>query len=296
AGFLTALPDADGVIRRAPLLLRQADGLYPSLALETARLYLLSESPRLQTSPLGKATAIDGIELAGRLIRTDAAGRVLVPYRGPSGSFAQLSAAAVLRGDYTDDQIANRIALIGTSALALADLKATPVQSVYPGVEIHASLIAGILGKGFPHEPPWAPGASFMVLLGSGALLAISLPLLPVLGMLALTGLALAGLILGNAWLWNQADLALGLASPVLMILSLAVLNLGYGFLFEARGRRQLKDMFGQYVPPALVEEMNRGGGDYGFAGESRELSVLFADIRNFTALSETLSAADLKT
>lgn len=295
AGFLTALPDSDGVIRRAPLLLRHGDGLYPALALETARLYLLSEQPHLHTTSLGAATAIEAIDIAGHRIPTDAAGRVLVPYRGPSGSFARLSAAALLRGDVGADAIANRIVLIGTSALALADLKATPVQSVYPGVEVHANLIAGILTGHFPHEPAWAPGASFLLLLGLGLLLAVGLPLLTELGMLMLTAVALAGLVLVNAWLWNRAGLVLGLATPVLMILALAVFHLGYGFLFEARGRRQLKDMFGQYVPPELVEEMSRAGGHYDFAGESRELSVLFADIRGFTTLSETLSAGDLK-
>ncbi|HEY9199353.1 MAG TPA: adenylate/guanylate cyclase domain-containing protein [Gammaproteobacteria bacterium] len=295
AGFLTALPDADGVIRRAPLLLRHGDGLYPALALETARAYLLSERPRLSTTDLGTAGAIEGIDLGGRLIPTDAAGRVLVPYRGPAGSFAQLSAAAVLRGEFAAADIANRIALIGTSALALADLKATPVQSVYPGVEVHASLLAGILSGHFPHEPAWAPGASFLLLLLAGSLLAVLLPLLSPTAQLALGTLTVSVLIAFNAWLWNQAGLVLVIATPVLLILSLAVLNLGYGFLFEARGRRQLKDMFGQYVPPALVEEMNRAGERYDFSGESRELSVLFADIRSFTTISEALSAADLK-
>lgn len=295
AGFLTALPDGDGVIRRAPLLLRHGDELYPALALEAARLFLLSDKPRLQTTALGESTAIEGIDLGGRLIPTDAAGRVLVPYIGPSGSFAYLSAATVLRGEFTKSEVANRIVLIGTSALALADLKATPVQSVYPGVEVHANLLAGILAGRFPHEPAWAPGASFMFMLVLGITLAVSLPLLSEAWMLMVTALALSGLIIGNAWLWSKADLMLVLATPVLLILSLAVLNLGYGFLFEARSRRQLKDMFGEYVPPALVDEMNRRGEHYDFNGESRELSVLFADIRNFTTLSENLSASELK-
>lgn len=295
AGFLTALPDADGVIRRAPLLLRHGDGLYPALALETARIYLLSEQPRLLTTDLGNAAAIEGIDLGGgRLIPTDAAGRVLVPYRGPSGSFAHLSAAAVLRGEFKPADIANRIALIGTSALALADLKATPVQGVYPGVEVHANLLAGILAGQFPHEPAWAPGASFLLLLLAGLLLAVLLPLLSATAQLVLSASTLTAVLALNVWLWNHG-LILVIAIPVLLILHLAVLNLGYGFLFEARGRRQLKDMFGQYVPPALVEEMSRAGERYDFSGESRELSVLFADIRSFTTISEALSAADLK-
>ena len=295
AGFLTALPDADGVIRRAPLLLRYGDGLYPALALETARVYLLSEQPRLVTANVGAVTAIEGIDLGGgRVVATDALGRVLVPYRGASGSFARLSAAAVLRGDFAAEDIANRIVLIGTSALALADLKATPVQSVYPGVEIHANLLAGILAGHFPHEPAWGPGASFLLLLCVGAALAVLLPLLSAATQLLLSAFVVAALIGFNSWLWT-AGLALVIAVPVLLVLHLAVLNLGYGFLFEARGRRQLKDMFGQYVPPALVEEMNRTGERYNFSGESRELTVLFADIRNFTTVSEALSAGDLK-
>lgn len=295
AGFLTALPDSDGVIRRAPLLLRHGDELYPSLALEAARVYLLSEQPRLLTTDLGAAAAIEGIDIGGgRIVPTDAAGRVLVPYRGPAGSFAQLSAAAVLRGDFKPADIANRIVLVGTSALALADLKATPVQSVYPGVEVHANLLTGILSGRFPHEPAWAPGASFLLLLLTGLLLAVLLPLLPAAAQIALSAAALGALSVFNVWLWNHS-LVLGVAVPALLILHLAVFNLGYGFLFEARGRRQLKDMFGQYVPPALVEEMNRAGERYDFSGESRELSVLFADIRSFTTISEALSAADLK-
>lgn len=296
AGFLTALPDSDGVIRRAPLLLRHGDDLYPALALEAARLYLLSNQPRLQTTTLGESTAIEGIDLGGgHLIPTDAAGRVLVPYIGPSGSFTNLSAANVLRGEFTKTDAANRIVLIGTSALALADLKATPVQSVYPGVEVHASLLAGILAGRFPHEPTWAPGASFLIMLVLGVALAVLLPLLSEMWMLAVATLSLTGLISGNTWLWSQADLMLVLTTPVLLILSLTVLNLGYGFLFEARSRRQLKSMFGEYVPPALVDEMSRRGEHYDFSGESRELTVLFADIRNFTTLSENLSASELK-
>lgn len=296
AGFLTALPDADGVIRRAPLLLRHGDGLYPALALETARVYLLSEQARLMTAELGAVTAVEGIDLGGgRIVATDAAARVLVPYRGASGSFAYLSAAAVLRGNFAADRIANRIVLVGTSALALADLKATPVQSVYPGVEVHANLLAGILAGRFPHEPAWAPGASFLLLLLVGALLAIALPLLSAPAQLALSASLMTALVASNVWLWAHAGLVLVIAVPVLLVLHLAVLNLGYGFLFESRGRRKLKDMFGQYVPPALVEEMNRAGERYDFAGESRELTVLFADIRSFTTISEALSAGALK-
>ena len=296
AGFLTALPDADGVIRRAPLLLRYGDGLYPALALETARVYLLSEQPRLVTANVGAVTAIEGIDLGGgRIVSTDALGRVLVPYRGASGSFARLSAAAVLRGDFAAEAITNRIVLIGTSALALADLKATPVQSVYPGVEVHANLLAGILAGHFPHEPAWGPGASFLLLLCVGTTLAVLLPVLSAATQLLVSAFIVAALIGFNSWLWTNAGLALVIAVPVLLVLHLAVLNLGYGFLFEARGRRQLKDMFGQYVPPALVEEMNRTGERYDFSGESRELTVLFADIRSFTTISEALSASDLK-
>ena len=296
SGFLTTLPDSDGVIRRSPLVLQYNGAIYPSLALAAVSTYLLIDNPALHFTSVGAIQAVDHLQLGATRIPVDASGRVLIPYRGAMHNFAYVSATDVLHARVDPARLENRIALIGASALALADLKATPVAGVYPGVEIQATLMDAMLDGRFPAEPAWARGANFTLLLLIGIALALLLPHLNAVALLVTSTAVLALLVGGNVWLWQQHGLALSLALPVLLVMMLAMLNLAYGFVFEARGRRQLKNMFGQYVPPELVEEMSQRPEHFGFEGESRELSVLFADIRNFTSISESLPAADLKT
>jgi adenylate cyclase len=133
-GFLTTLPDHDGAIRRSPLLLRHDGAVYPSLALAAASAYLLVDGPRIHLARVGRIDAVDHLTLGEQYVPVDAAGQVLVPYRGPARSFPSLSATDVLQGRIDPALLENRIALIGTSALGLADLKATPVAGVFPGV------------------------------------------------------------------------------------------------------------------------------------------------------------------
>lgn len=295
AGFLNTTPDLDGTIRRSPLILRHGEGLYASLALEAARLYQLLDDVGIETAAIADREVVEAIRLGRQRIPTDAQGSVLIPYRGTAGSFPTLSAAAVLRGEAEPGQLENTIALVGTSAIGLADLKSTPVQNVFPGVEIQASILDGILNRGFPTQPAWANGADFLAMLLVGLLLALLLPQLGPLWLLLVSLLVMAGWITVNGWLWSRHGLVLNIALPMLMVLMLAIVNMAYGFLFESRRRFQLKHLFGQYVPPQLVEEMSRDPAQYHAEGESREMSVLFADIRSFTTISESLSANDLK-
>lgn len=295
-GFITVMPDADGVIRRVPLLVRHRGELYPSLALEAARVYLFAREIGIDTAEVGSGRVVEHLSLArDQRIHTDAGAQVLVPYAGPAGSFDYLSAADLLAGDFDPARVENRIVLVGATALALADVKPTPVQNVYPGVEIHASILAGLLAGYFPYQPDWASGANVFIIIGVGSLLALVLPFLGPVWILLISALVLSGFIAGNFWLWTEHRLALATTTPTLAIAAIMLFNLSYGFLGEARRRRQLKGMFGQYVPPQLVEEMSRNPRQYHAEGESREMSVLFADIRNFTTISESLGAGELK-
>ena len=295
-GFFSILPDADGTLRRYHLVLGHDGRIYPSLALAMARLYLLAEGVDVDTAPVGGVRAVDHLELAGMRLPADGEGAVLVPYRGGPRSFPYISATDVLSGAVDGDRLAGKLVLIGSTAQGLYDLRATPLANVFPGVEVHANVLRGILNQRFPLDPSWAEGANFAFMLVAGLLLA---GLLPRLRPLALTGvtLSLAGLLVAaNVVLWTRYLWVVPLAVPLLMVLTLGAANMAYGFLFEERSRRRLKDMFGQYVPPELVEELAADPDSAAsMAGERREMTVLFADIRGFTAISETLSAAALK-
>lgn len=295
SGFVTTWPDTDGIIRRTPMIIRHGDNVYGSLSLNVAKQYLFLDHVNINTTTIGNIDAVDRIILGGSEINTDGMGFALVPYPGPAGSFPYVSATDVLHGNFDPATLEGAIVLIGSTAVGVADLVATPVENIYPGVEIHANMIRAILDNHFPSEPSWADGANLSTTLIVGIVLAIALPsLTPVWLLIVSTGIAV-GIIWFNFWLWQEKELALALAWPLLLMLTLVALNMTYGFIRENRKRAQLKNVFGQYVPPQLVEAMSQNPEAYSFEGESREMTVLFADIRGFTTLSESLSPNDLR-
>ena len=312
-GFLSVVPDDDGVIRRASLIYEYKGNFYPSLSLEAVRLFYASEAVTIKTAPIGSINAMEYLSLDVVEVPTDGIGAVLVPFRGPAFSFNYYSATDILNDKVPEEDLAkleSTIAFIGATATGLNDLKATPVNQVYPGVEIHASIAAGIIDSSevfgvtqnktftpltFPEEPDWAQGLNFVITLVLGLMLAILLPFLsPFYSILLFS--TTAGSLLGfNIWLWNEYNFVVAIASPLMMIVILSMSNLAYGFIFESKGKKHLRDQFGQYIPPALVDQMLETDDDLGFEGDRREMTVLFADIRSFTTISESLTPTELK-
>jgi adenylate cyclase len=295
-GFFSLFPDIDGVVRRVPLFSRYEDQLYPSLALETVRRYLFLQQGTLLTKPINGKEYVEFLRFDDALlISTDKAGQMLVPYRGPQRSFPYLSAATVLRGDSSPKQLAGAIVLIGTTAAGLFDMRATPIDPVYPGVEVHANLIAAMLDNRYLVIPSWAKGANLMLSLLPGLLLILLLPRLSVAWLVLVSSFSTALIIGVTEWFWANEGLVLNLAGPLLLITLLVVGNLAWGFFFESLTRLRMKGIFGQYVPSELVEEMSERPDEYDTEGRARELTVLFSDIRSFTTISESLPADELK-
>ncbi|HEY5719196.1 MAG TPA: adenylate/guanylate cyclase domain-containing protein, partial [Gammaproteobacteria bacterium] len=294
AGYFVATPDSDGVNRRYPMILRFNGEIYPSLALAAANRFLFTEQTALRTALIGSSRSIEAITLDGLPIPTDGAGFVLIPYRGPGKTFRYVSATDVLHGTADPAALEGRIALIGATAAGLLDVRSTPVQSVFPGVEIHANVIGGIIDQHFPHRPTWAEGADFLLTLGAGLVLSLLLPFLSVVSLVLIGVVASAGVIWLNLWLWIERSFDTSLVGPLYIVIGVAGFNLVYGFFTETRQRRQLKDMFGQYVPPQLVDRMSDNPEGISDRGERREMTVLFCDIRSFTTISEQLEANEL--
>ncbi|MEW8044174.1 MAG: adenylate/guanylate cyclase domain-containing protein [gamma proteobacterium symbiont of Phacoides pectinatus] len=297
AGFFNITPDADGQLRRYNLLIAHNGELYPFLALETLRLYLLQDEIALGVERIGGTRELERVLFPGTLeIPTDERGRVIIPYRPPQGMFDYLSASDVLNGSADPQKLRNRIALIGSSAKGLFDLRSTPLHPQFPGVEVHATVIAGILdyadirrGLRFPHEPKWAEGVNFTAMILLGLLLSLTLPFAGVGWQLLINSAAAGSLAWFSYWIWSAQHLVVGVTSALMMVLALALYNLAIGFTGEVLSRHRLKEMFGQYVPQSLVERMNRSLEDFGFEGDRRQMTVLFADIQQFTRISEDL-------
>jgi len=294
-GFVSTFSDPDGVIRRSPLVIRHGGQLYPSLGLATVMKYLFIDDIELATTQLGAVDVMTSISVGGQEARTDVNGQVIVPYRGGKQSYQYLSATDVLKNKVDPILLEGAIVLVGTSAIGLSDLRTTPVGTQYPGVEVHANIIHSLLAGDFPYRPEWEAGATFSILVLVGALLSLWLPKLGPVAAIVVSSTTLALVVAGNFYLWHFLRLDLPIASTFLLVLALTLLNLGYGYLRENASKRLLKGMFNQYVPQAHIDRMLADPEAYQFSGDSKELTVLFSDIRSFTNISESLSAAELK-
>jgi adenylate cyclase len=187
-----------------------------------------------------------------------------------------------------------RIALVGATAPGMEDLRTTPFGSIYPGVEVHANVIAGLLDSNFRWEPAYTAAAEMITVFAFGVFSALVLPVLsPLLSTLILLTLAAAALGV-NYYLWEVELHVLPLAMTLYTLFAIYTINMLFGYLFEARSRSHMDSLFGQYVPPDLVKAMSRDPEHYSLASEKRELSVLFTDIRGFTSISEGLDAGEL--
>jgi len=296
SGFYSVLEDDDGTLRRYNMLFEHNGDIYSSLALETIRLYMFADEIEIIGTQTGDTMALEGVRVADLEIPLDQYGQMLIPFRGRSGQFPTVSATDVIEGRVDPAELEGRIAFIGSTAMALFDFRSTPVQSQFPGLDVHPTIAQGILDQNIPHQPWWGYGITVILVLGTGVLFSFILPFLSAPFILGISLVYLAGYAFLNNWAWSS----LGWAMDATIIISLVVMqSVGvfvYGFVSERFARLQVTDMFGQYVPPELVEQMSKSPDNaLSFDGDRREMTVLFADIRNFTSISEGMEPAQLK-
>lgn len=286
------VPDPDGVFRRAALL-RVFDGQpLPSLGL-AALLVAGEKDCRWEEGRFS---------VAGRSVPVDSQGRIILRYRGRSGTHRSLSAAAVILsearlregGESLVDPALLRDChvLFGFSAPGLKDLRPTPFAGDYPGVEIHATMLDNLLaGDPLQDTPAWANVLSaFLLALGGG--LAILHAGSAVRNLLVLGGAGATLALLGAAtyaggWWWPML--------PPLLSTGLATLGgLVWNYATEGRQKRFLKSAFNQYVGPAVLDELVAQPEKLRLGGEKRELTMFFSDLEKFSTFSERLSPPQL--
>lgn len=299
AGFFNPVVDRDGVVRSLPLLAEYKGQLYESLAVATLRIYFGNAPLTLRAEGLHADSL--GFGPAGEQARIPISEgtTALVPFQGRGGAassrFRYVSATDVLEGRVEPRVFRDRIVLIGTSAPGLTDLRATPVSEVYPGVEIHASLIAGALEGTIRTRPVEAPLFSAGAIALVGGIAAVAMAGAGVVGIAAVTLLGLSTLLASNAIAYASLGWVIPLASGVLALVAVAALNLVAGYVTEGRSRRAVIGLFGQYVAPQLVERMAHDPDNHPLESQNKELTILFADIRGFTRMAESMDPQQLR-
>ncbi len=307
AGFFNSITDYDGVVRAVPLLAEHKDRYYESLSLAMFR--LLAGAPVVepgfpQEGVVGRNyQGLDHLKLRlGDKVRAVpvAEGVVtLVPFRGPGGpqggSYKYVSAADLLAQRIAPETLKGKIVLVGTTAPGLLDLRVTPVGEAYAGVEVHANLISGLLDNRIPIRPDWSLGYDIVILVLAGLALALLLPLISATHAVLLSVGAAALVTALNYYLYLSHSYALPLAAALTMITCAFALNMSYGYFIESRSKRELAHLFGTYVPPELVDEMVKDPDSYSMKATSKELTVMFCDMRGFTKMSEKMEPTQLQ-
>jgi adenylate cyclase len=295
-GHINPLIDPDGIIRRIPMLIRHENGYYESLALACARTILgglpinLVLEPGSSLSQFGSVAALD---VGGAMLPVSPELVSYIPYRGGFKSFEYISESDVINQKVNPKALQGKIVLIGTTAPGLLDLRATPFSNAYPGVEIHANVITGILDGTIKQSPIWVPTINLFAIALLGIIFAVMLPWLKPSWSLAATSVALIAILGGNFWIY-QTGIVFPLAGLLAVVSLLYLFNVAYGYFVESRSKRLMNGLFGQYVPPELVDEMAKNPANFNMEGESRELTILFSDVRGFTTISESLDAKTL--
>ena len=284
AGMINMNADLDGVVRRIPLLGIYNGKPYASLSLRTLMAALGQRMLFVRSGPDG----LESVRVGPHTVPVGPDGSLMLPFKGPARTFPYYSVKDILEGSVSRENLEGRIAFIGTSAPGLLDIRITPLERVYPGVEAHATALDAMLSGAFVRVPPWTPGVQILGIafagIVSGLAFGFARPKVYLPLALALMGTA----VYGSYHLFGQGLLI----SPLYIALTIVMLGsvlLVLRFWQEEKQKNVLRSAFSRYVAPEVVERIANLEGDL-FSGEEHELSIMFTDIRGFTSISEKLS------
>ncbi len=291
-GAFNAIPEIDQVIRHVPLVFRLDEQIYPSLAAEAlrvaqgARTYLIKSSGASGVEAFGEQTGVDSIKIGQFLAPTDAHGRVMLHFTKHRPE-RFIPAWEVLEEDFDPNRVAGQIVFLGTSAPGLLDLRSTPLDAVIPGVEIHAEAVEQILTGTYLKRPGYSDMLEIAYLAGLGLLLILILPYIGAVWSLVLGAAAVAAAV-GTSWYaFTEHRLMLDPVAPSIMVFFVFLTATVLSYLTSEMEKRQVRGAFGRYLSPVVVERLAAHPEQLQLGGETREMSIMFSDIRGFTSVSE---------
>jgi adenylate cyclase len=292
-GAFNWVADRDQIVRRVALMFRLKDSFVPSLAAEALRVaqgastYLLKASNASGETAFGQSTGLNHIRIGDIAVPTDGAGGVLLKFRHYNKA-EYIPAWKVLAGEVSQEDIEGRIILVGTSAPGLLDLRATPIDAAVPGIDIHAQVLEHLLTGSFLERPDYAVALEGFVILALGIMLAVVLPRVSAKASGAIGLLTIALVLLGGWAAFRYGNIFLDPSYPALFLGVLAAAITLYTYNTAEAQRAHIRSAFGQYLAPALVEQLAHSPEKLVLGGAERDLTILFSDVRGFTAISES--------
>ena len=283
AGYYSVKTDLDGVVRWMPLIIQSGQDIFPPLSLVSVWHYL--ERPQLMVEV--DEHGVEGIRMGERFIPTDEMGQLLINYLGPPKTFPHISISDILSDRLPKGTFQDKIVIVGATAMGTHDLRSTPVTPLFPGVEIHATVIDNILTQNYMVKPTWTLIYDLLAIILLVAVTGFLMPRMGALKGLLLTVVLFYLYIVLARWFLLHLKLWLNIVYPLLaLILNYTILRV-HSYITKDRERKKIKETFKQYVPPLVIREMTKDPEKLKLGGEEKELTVLFNDIEGFTSLSE---------
>lgn len=276
--------EVDNVVRRVPLLVRVGERVVPALALEMLRVAAGETTLLVRVDAAGIAS----VTVGRRRIATDRNAMKAIHFAPPDPR-RRLAAADLLADPALAERLRGRLVVVGSSAAGLLDIKATPTSAAMPGSEVHAQLLESILAGADVTRPSAALGLELALALATCLLVLVLVPRLGAFATMALGG-TVALLLLGGAfWLFVEWRILLDATFPALAGLLVYTFLVFTNYVREEAGRKAVRDAFGRYLSGPMVDRLVADPSALRLGGELREATVMFVDIRDFTAISERL-------
>jgi adenylate cyclase len=240
SGFFNAVKDPDGVLRRAPLLIEHNQQFYPSLALATLIQAYGIKQIVLRTNSGG----VETVALDGTVIPVDAKGSLLIHYRGKAKSFPFISAGDILLDLVSKEQIKGKIVFLGSTAMGMGEFHAVPLDPLFPGSEVHATLIDNIMEKDFLSRPHWVPGLELLLVFGVGIFSTLLLTWTGAIWSLIVLGILGLGLWETSVWAFQTKGIVISSLMPLITLAgnSFFLILLKYG-QEEQMGKARIKEL-----------------------------------------------------
>ncbi|MEM9331932.1 MAG: adenylate/guanylate cyclase domain-containing protein [Pseudomonadota bacterium] len=282
-GIVNVLPDVDNIFRKVPLVVQAEGTMRMALSAEAIRIATGGRAFAVRTDAAGVSSIIVG----GVEIPTDQNASIW-PWFNASSRDRYVSAGDILNDAVEQQKVRGKIALLGTSAVGLEDYRATPIASSMPGVEIHAQVIENILTQSFLIRPNFGLGMELVFVAVVGLLIIWIVPLLGAIYSGVAAVLTLGAFAGGSLWAFYSERLLIDGVFPVGALAVLFGLMTMANYIREEVEKRQIRGAFGQYLSPALVDQLSEDPELLVLGGQTKELTLLFTDIRGFTGISES--------
>ena len=282
----------DAIVRQLPTFERVDDQLIPSLALEIARVavgastYQIKSSNASSEEAFGSQTGINHVKLGPLTIPTTPRGNAWI-YFAPSKNIPTVSAVDVLSGVVAPEFFDGKVALVGTSASGLLDLRSTPTEKNIPGVTVIAQFVQQIFANEFLQRPDWLFGAEFIAGLILAVLITLTIQALGPIGGLSVFVVGSGGIIGSSYYFFKSKFFLVDPISPLIISLIVYVAVTFFNFLFTELERSRVRGAFAQYLSPEMVNRLAESSETLVLGGERKEMTFLFSDIRGFTKISE---------